>query len=212
MDNDKKKPEHPVEPKPECAPPIAEGPTVDMPCADEQDFMAATQAPSDAGETETETETEKLKKENERLKDENAGLKDARLRLLAEFDNYKRRNARDSVRLVETANECLIKELIPVLENFERALDPAHKEKDVEAFYKGVDLIYNLFFNVLKKTGLAEHNPIGCDFDSEKHEAVMQIPCKEHPEHKVAQVIQKGYSLNNKMIKYAKVAVSKGNS
>jgi molecular chaperone GrpE len=186
-------------------PPLEDGPAASL---DEQDFVAQAQAenlPSDG-------EIQLLKKQIESLQGENESLKDARLRVLAEFDNYKRRTARESLRLVETANESLIRELLPVLENFERALDPCHKEKDIDAFYKGINLIYNLFSELLKKAGIVEHNPLGEDFDSEKHEAVMHMACPDVPEHKISQVLQKGYSLNNKMIKYAKVAVSKGNS
>ncbi|MFH0918923.1 MAG: nucleotide exchange factor GrpE [Fibrobacterota bacterium] len=208
MKDNNKTPDFAPEPASECASPLAEGSAVDASCPDEQDFMSQAQPPADPKET----EMQMIKKENERLKEENTGLKDARLRGLAEFDNYKRRIARESVRLTEAANESLIKELIPVLENFERALDPAHKEKDVEAFYKGVTLIYNLFNDKLKKAGLTEYNPMGELFDSEKHEAVMQIASGDVPEHQIAQVLQKGYLLNNKIVQYAKVAVSKGNN
>ncbi|MBL8028564.1 MAG: nucleotide exchange factor GrpE [Fibrobacteres bacterium] len=148
----------------------------------------------------------------ESLKAEISCAKDAKLRLLAEFDNYKRRTARESMRTIELANESLLKTLIPVLENFERALDPAHKEKDIEAFYKGVEMIYKGFFDAMKKAGVEEVNPIGEEFDSEKHEAVMQLASDTVPEHHIAQVLQKGYKLSDKMIQYAKVAVSTGKS
>jgi molecular chaperone GrpE len=188
--------------------PSSETPAADCCGPEEQDFVSMAPTATDARETEIET----MKKQIEDLRGENEGLKDSRLRVLAEFDNYKRRTARDSIRMVECANENLVKELIPVLENFERALDPAHKEKDIDAFYKGVELIYNLFYDKLQKAGLAEYNPIGEEFNSEKHEALMHVASAEVPEHRITQVLQKGYSLNNKMIQYAKVAVSKGNS
>jgi molecular chaperone GrpE len=150
--------------------------------------------------------------EIKRLKEEIDCLKDSRLRVLAEFDNYKRRTARDSVKLIETANEGLIKDLIPVLENFERALHPDHKNGASEQMLKGIDLIYNMFYTVLKKAGLSEYSPAGEEFDSEKHEAMMHIDSVDVPENKVSQVFQKGYVLNNKVVQYAKVAVSKGNN
>jgi len=148
----------------------------------------------------------------ESLKAEISCIKDSKLRLLAEFDNYKRRTARESIRTIELANESLIKTLLPVLGNFERALDPTHKEKDIEAFYKGVEMIYKGFFDAMKKAGVEEVNPMGEEFDSEKHEAVMQVASAEVPEHHIAQVLQKGYKLSERMLQYAKVAVSKGNN
>ncbi len=146
------------------------------------------------------------------LEDEVQGLKDSKLRLLAEFDNFKRRTAKESVRMVEFANEGLIKTLLPVLENFERALDPTHKESDIDAFYKGVEMIYKGFYEALKKVGVEEVNPIGEEFDSEKHEAIMQVESADVPEHHIALVMQKGYKIGEKMVQYAKVAVSKGNT
>jgi molecular chaperone GrpE len=146
----------------------------------------------------------------ESLKSEISCLKDSKLRLLAEFDNYKRRTARESLKTIEMANESLIKTLIPVLENFERALDPAHKEKDIEAFYKGIEMIYKGFFDAMKKAGVEEVNPMGEEFNSERHEAIMQAVSDDIPEHHISQVLQKGYKLSDRMIQYAKVVVSKG--
>ncbi len=150
--------------------------------------------------------------EIKKLKDEVECLKDSKLRILAEFDNYKRRTARDSVRLIESANEGLVKSIIPVLENFERALHPDHKNSDTEAIQKGIELVYNMFLDTLKKAGLTESNPIGEEFDPEKHEAIMHVDSNDVPENKINQVFQKGYNLNNKVVQYAKVSVSKGNA
>ena len=150
--------------------------------------------------------------EIKKLKDEVESLKDSRLRVLAEFDNYKRRTARDSVRLIESANESLLKSIIPVVENFERALHPDHKTGDADALLKGVELVYNHFIDILKKTGLTETNPTGEEFNPENHEAIMHIESADVPENKIIQVFQKGYTLNNKVIQYAKVSVSKGNT
>jgi molecular chaperone GrpE len=130
--------------------------------------------------------------------------------LLAEFDNFKRRTARESIKTIELANESLVKTLLPVLENFERALDPSYKEKGFDAFYKGIELIYKGFFDALKKTGVEEVNPLGEEFDSVKHEAVLQTASDDIPENHIVQVLQKGYKLSEKMIQYAKVAVSTG--
>jgi molecular chaperone GrpE len=170
-------------------------------------------------ESQEKTEPEKKElspqEEIEKLKETVEHLKDARLRIVAEFNNYKKRTAREQINLIAHANEDLIKELIPVLENFERALHPDHKKgkgMDYKAIYKGVEMIYNQYYEILKKTGLEEDNPVDQEFDAKKHEAMMYIESKEVPENKIAKVIQKGYLLNEKVIQYAKVAVSKGNT
>jgi len=147
-----------------------------------------------------------------RLKEEIEALKDSRLRLLAEFDNYKKRTAREQIQLISSANEALVQDLIPVLENFERALHPDHKEKQ-GAIVKGVEMIYTQFNDLLKKAGLEEYNPpAGEEFNPDMHEAMVHEESKEVAANKITKVFSKGYKFNNKMIQFAKVAVSKGNS
>jgi molecular chaperone GrpE len=146
------------------------------------------------------------------LREENEHLKDARLRILAEFDNFKKRTLREQLSIIANANEDVIRELLPVLENFERAIHPDHKTPETEAIYNGVEMIHNQFYDCLKKAGLKEINPAGEEFDPNLHEAVMHVESDSVPENKIAQVLQKGYFLNEKVIQYAKVAVSKGNT
>lgn len=204
MADDKEKKPEPEKKKSEsdCGPVSAEGAAVDAPCGEGKTGASTESSAPDP--------IEELKKEVASLKADLQAQKDSKLRLLAEFDNFKRRTARESIQLMECANEDLVKELIPVLENFERALDPAHKEKDIDAFYKGVELIYNLLNEKLKKAGLQAVDPKGEEFDAAFHEAVMHMASPDVPENKIAMVIQKGYKLNSKIIQYAKVAVSKG--
>jgi molecular chaperone GrpE len=166
----------------------------------------------DHGAKEKKPEFDPRGEEIRKLNEEIECLKDSRLRLLAEFDNYKRRTARENLKFIETANESLIKSILPVLENFERALHPDHKNSDTESLLKGIELIYNQFFEALKKAGLSDSNPVGEEFDSEKHEALMHVESADVPENRIVQVLQKGYSINNKMIQYAKVSVSKGDT
>jgi molecular chaperone GrpE len=147
-----------------------------------------------------------------RLKEENEYLKDARLRILAEFDNFKKRTLREQLSIIANANEDIIRELLPVLENLERAIHPDHKTPETEAIYNGVEMICNQFNECLKKAGLKEINPAGEEFNPNLHEAVMHVESADVPENKIAQVLQKGYFLNEKVIQYAKVAVSKGNT
>ncbi|OGJ86026.1 MAG: nucleotide exchange factor GrpE [Candidatus Raymondbacteria bacterium RifOxyA12_full_50_37] len=163
-------------------------------------------------EPEKKTKEQELAEEIEKLKEDNQGLKDARLRLLAEFDNYKKRTARETVNLISTANEEIVSNILPVLENFERAIHPDHNTPETEKLFKGVEMIYNQFFDILRQAGLKEDNPIGDEFNPEKHEAVMQEASADIPEHHIVRVLQKGYVLNTKVLQYAKVVVSKGNN
>lgn len=154
---------------------------------------------------------ELLQAEIKKLREEVESLKDSRLRIVAEFDNYKKRTAREQIQLMSCANEAMVRDLIPVLENFERALHPDHKEKE-GAVLRGIELIYAQLNELLKKAGIQEHNPVGQDFNPEQHEAILYEESKDTAQNKISKVFQKGYSLNSKMIQFAKVAVSKGNS
>ncbi|OGS33269.1 MAG: nucleotide exchange factor GrpE [Elusimicrobia bacterium RIFOXYB2_FULL_49_7] len=156
-------------------------------------------------------ETHVLAEENAKLKAEIESLKEGRLRLLAEFDNYKKRSAREQIQLIANASEAIIKDILPILENLDRALHPIHRENE-EAFQKGVELIHVQFLEILKKAGIEECNPLGETFSPDLHEALFYEVSEEYPQDKISKVLQKGYCLNGKVIQYAKVGVSKGNS
>ena len=145
------------------------------------------------------------KDELEQLQEELKQEKDKYLRLYAEFENFRKRTAKEKLELFETAGEKLVKELLPVLDDFERALAEIKKEGN-EAHYKGVELIYEKFKNSLKKSGLKdiEVNK-GDQFDPESHEAIAQVPGQEDMKGKVIDVVEKGYSMGNKTIRYPKV-------
>jgi len=145
------------------------------------------------------------KSELERLQEELKQEKDKYLRLYAEFENFRKRTAKEKLELFETAGENLVKELLPVLDDFERALAEIKKEGN-EAHYKGVELIYEKFKNTLKKSGLKdiEVNK-GDQFDPETHEAIAQVPGQEDMKGKVVDVVEKGYAMGKKTIRYPKV-------
>ena len=139
---------------------------------------------------------EKIKSEEEKY-----------LRLFAEFENYKKRTTRERIDLYKTAGKEVIQGLIPVLEDFKRALNPeTGKFDDAE----GINLIYNKLSESLKSQGLTEiKTEIGEDFDSEKHEAISQIPAeKKEDKGKIIDVIEGGYSLGDQIIKFPKVVVA----
>ena len=148
--------------------------------------------------------------EIESLKVALAEANNRHLRLMAEFENFRRRNAKEQLELIETANGKLLEKLSEVQDNFERAFAAENKAKDLEAFEKGMQMIYNQFAKVLTDAGLEQIDPTGNEFDPNLHEALMQQPSETIPEGHVVTVFQKGYKLKNKILKTAKVIVSSG--
>ncbi|SOE57502.1 molecular chaperone GrpE [Fibrobacter sp. UWT3] len=144
------------------------------------------------------------------LKRQLADANDRNLRLMAEFDNYRRRTAKEQLELIETANGKLLEKLSEVQDNFERAFASENKAQDLEAFEKGMQMIYNQFAKILTDAGLEQIDPTGAEFDPNMHEALMQQPSETVPEGHVVTVFQKGYKLKNKILKTAKVIVSSG--
>lgn len=130
------------------------------------------------------------------------------VRLMAEFQNYKKRVTKEKNDIREYATEKLITELLPVLDNFERAL-AASAEDDPAGYAKGMELIFTQMKTELEKSGLAELEAEGQDFDPAKHNAVMTEESEELESGKVSKVLQKGYTLNDKVIRPSMVAVTK---
>ena len=144
------------------------------------------------------------------LEDQVQEEKDKFLRLFAEFENYKRRTAKERIELFSTASEEVMISLLPILDDFDRASVEIEKDKDNE-IYKGVLLIKNKLFDSLKSKGLAliEVNK-GDGFNADNHEAVTQIPAPtKDMEGKIIDVIEKGYKLGEKVIRYPKVVIGK---
>ena len=181
--------------------------------AEAPENAAAAEAPADSaaeqpadGSTSSPTEADST----ETLKAELAAANDRNLRLMAEFDNFRRRSAKEQLELIETANGKLLEKLSEVQDNFERAFATENKAKDLEAFEKGMQMIYNQFAKILTDAGLEQIDPTGAEFDPNCHEALMQQPSETVPEGHVVTVFQKGYKLKNKILKTAKVIVSSG--
>ena len=144
------------------------------------------------------------------LEDQLKEEKDKFLRLFAEFENYKRRTAKERIELFSTASEEVMVSLLPILDDFDRASAEIEKDNDNEIF-KGVLLIKNKLFDSLKSKGLAliEVNK-GDEFNADEHEAVTQIPApSKKMEGKIIDVIEKGYKLGEKVIRYPKVVIGK---
>ena len=148
-----------------------------------------------------------LKKTLEEEKGKLAELNDKYLRLFSEFDNFRKRTAKEKIEMAAWASEGVVKEMLPVLDDFERAMQNMEKNGN-EADVQGVQLIYNKLKNTLKAKGLEEIEAMGQDFNTDEHEALTLIPAPdEASKNKVMDVIQKGYKLNGKVIRFARVVV-----
>ena len=145
----------------------------------------------------------------EKLQDELKAEKDKFLRLFAEFENYKRRTAKERIDLFKTASEDVMVSLLPVLDDFERALSHIEDDKEAEELRKGVDLIYQKLLTTLEKKGLvAIDTKKGDAFNADDHEAVTQIPApSEDLKGKIIDVIERGYALGDKVIRFPKVVI-----
>lgn len=149
-----------------------------------------------------------LEKKLESLEKDLAKEKDDYLRLMAEFDNYRRRTSQEKLDLVSMAAVDTIKGLLPILDDFERALKVLGESGDSDAAKEGTQLIYTKLMSFLKGKGLAVIEAQGQPFDTDLHEAVAQFPVQEEGQKgKVFDVCQTGYTLNGKVIRFAKVVV-----
>lgn len=159
--------------------------------------------------SETEVATDQqLESESEKLQGELALEKDKFLRLFAEFENYKKRTTKERIELYKTAGQDIMSSLLPVIDDFERGISEISKTKEKELL-KGVELIRQKMINVLTGQGLAEIKTVSGDaFDAEIHDAITQIPApSEDLKGKIVDVIEKGYTLNDKIIRHPKVVV-----
>lgn len=145
----------------------------------------------------------------EKLQAEVEEQKDKYLRLFAEFDNYKRRNAKERIELIQTAGKDVIISLLEVLDDCDRAEKQLQSSDDLVQIKEGVQLVFNKLKNKMQARGLKPMESISHDFDVEKHEAITEVPAGDDMKGKVVDEIEKGYYLNDKLIRFAKVVVGK---
>lgn len=164
---------------------------------------------SSTGETDNVAENEsESQTETEKLAEEVAQWRDKYVRLSAEFDNYRKRTLKEKMELVSSAGEDVIKALLPVMDDLERALDAMAKSSDVNSVREGVVLISNKLRDTLRGRGLSEIEAVGQELDTDFHEAIAKIPAADGSQKgKVVDVVQKGYKLNDKVIRHSKVVV-----
>ncbi len=157
-------------------------------------------------ETLTGTEESKTQSELRKAHEDLAEAKDKYLRLYSEFENFRRRTAKEKLELIQTAGEQVVKVLLPVIDDFERAEKAFQgtESKEMEGFL----LIHNKFKKILDQTGVKEMEAKGNNFDADLHEAITQLPSPEESQKgKVLEVIEKGYLLGDKVVRHAKVVV-----
>lgn len=154
------------------------------------------------------TEEEKLQNQLNEANEKIATLEDKYLRQVAEFDNYRKRTLKEKAELIKNGGEKTIESILPVLDDFERALANMAKDENAQEILTGVELIYNKFMGILKQNGLQKIETQGEAFNTDYHEAIAMVPTPDESlKGKVLDCVQTGYMLNDKVIRHAKVAV-----
>lgn len=184
-----------------------------------QENKAAEEAKKpEATEPETAAETKETKETTENAAEPKAAdvdwqakcaeLNDAHIRLMADFDNYRKRNIKEKADLIRNAAEQVITDLLPVVDNFERALQSMDGTEDVKAVRQGVELIYNQLINMLSAQGVTVIETAGLPLDTDLHDAITTIPAPaEELKGKIVDCVKKGYKLHDKVIRHSQVVV-----
>lgn len=167
---------------------------------------ATEESTDEKEEASTEEEAPKIKTPEEQISE----LNDKYLRLYSEFDNYRKRSNREKVDIIKSASSDVIKELLPVLDDFERAIKANEDVTEAEPIKEGMQLIQQKLAGLLERKGLKPMDSIGKDFDVDHHEAITEIPApSDDMKGKVVDAIEKGYFLNDRVLRFAKVVVGK---
>lgn len=179
-----------------------------MPENEQPQAETAAESTANAAENVTEETSAPEANETEKLRADLEEMQQKYLYLLSEFENFKRRTAKERLDLFKNASKDLLVELLPVLDDFERGLQAMEVSTDVASVKTGVDLVYNKFKGILSNKGLQPMNATGTDFDPELHEAISQAPAaSEADKNKIIAEVEKGYKLNEQVVRYAKVIV-----
>ncbi|MCF7803010.1 MAG: nucleotide exchange factor GrpE [Candidatus Marinimicrobia bacterium] len=163
----------------------------------------------EASEEEELSEEERLEQQLNELQAQYNELNDKYLRIAAEFENYKKRTDREFSRQVQFANEDLFRDVLPILDDLERAVNSTREESSFEKLKEGVMLVYNNFKNLLERRGVEPIDSVGEPFDPELHEAMMVRESDEYDSETVVEEFERGYKLGDKVLRHAKVVVSK---
>lgn len=179
----------------------------------DQNRQNPVDAEANTGENTSEnTENKDINTENpsdeQEIKDEMHEYRDKYIRLYSEFDNYKKRNAKERIELFKTAGQDILTALLPVLDDFDRTIKSTENAQDLEAIKEGIKLVYNKLYHILEQKGLKSFSAVNQAFDADLHEAITNIPApNDDMKGKVIDEVEKGYMLNDKVIRFAKVVV-----
>jgi molecular chaperone GrpE len=182
----------------------------DQPESEKQELTAEQEETTNVKETKKDKshKTTKAEEELEKAETELNELKDKHIRLQAEFDNYRKRTLKERMELLKTAGESLLISILPVIDDFDRAMQMIDLAGEEGHLKEGVNLIYAKFQDFLKQNGVKEIEANGQDFDTDLHEAITKIPAPTAElKGKIVDVVQKGYYLNDKVIRFSKVVI-----
>ncbi len=181
---------------------------VEAPAQDENVVIDGDYA-GDSEDTQAEQEVNTLENQLVELQAQVEKEKKEYLFLAAEFDNYRKRTLKEKAEIIKNGGENVLKGLLPIVDDFERGLKAAEMDTDAKSVLEGMTLIYNKLVKYLESMGVKEMNSTGEPFNSDLHEAIAQVPAPaEDMKGKVLDTVQKGYMLNDKVLRHAKVAVA----
>ncbi|MGI6574023.1 MAG: nucleotide exchange factor GrpE [Fermentimonas sp.] len=176
--------------------------------ADEKGLNVSQEVPSPSKGEASEKGKPSVEEELENFQQKHEELNDSYLRLHAEYDNFRKRTLKEKAELIKNGGERVLIGIISLVDDFERALESLQRAEDKEAVLEGIELIHSKFINFLKQNGVKEMEAVGQPFNGDRFEAVTTTPVEdEEQKGKVVDCIQKGYELNDKIIRYPKVIV-----
>jgi molecular chaperone GrpE len=173
----------------------------------EMEQVAAAETPKSESTRKKKFAVSGHKKEVEEIANKLIEMNDKYLRLSAEFDNYRKRTLKEKMDLTKTGGESVLLKILPVIDNLERAQQSIQETSDIDAVKQGIELIYTNFQDFLKQNGIQEIDCMNQDFNSDIHEALTKIPAPPEQKGKVVDVVEKGYYLYDRVIRFARVVV-----
>ena len=184
-------------------------PQVEETLNEEKEVVADIDNENINNENSVSEEDEENLSETDQLKQQLEASKKEYMFLMAEFDNFRKRTIKEKAEIIRNATEKAMKDLLPVVDDFERGLSAMAETTDAAAVKEGMDLIYNKFIKYLEQNGVKAIESTGTDFDTELHEAIAMVPSPDESQKgKVIDTVMKGYTLNDKVIRHSKVAVA----
>lgn len=176
---------------------------------EEKEVVADIENENIDNENSVSEENEENLSETDQLKQQLEASKKEYMFLMAEFDNFRKRTIKEKAEIIRNATEKAMKDLLPVVDDFERGLSAMAETTDAAAVKDGMDLIYNKFIKYLEQNGVKAIESTGTDFDTELHEAIAMVPSPDESQKgKVIDTVMKGYTINDKVIRHSKVAVA----